>query len=124
MPMYHYNAFISYNHNPRDIRIASTLQHQLENYRVPRDVSTSSGLTGIDRIFLDTGELEVAGDLNKVICDVLEDTDYLIVICSPESKQSIWVQREIEYYLRNHTRRYRRRFRGRTSQSVQGTSFL
>ena len=103
MPMYHYNAFISYNHNPRDIRIASTLQHQLENYRVPRDVSTSGGLTGIDRIFLDTGELEVAGDLNKVICDVLEDTDYLIVICSPESKQSIWVRREIEYYLRNHT---------------------
>ena len=103
MPMYHYNAFISYNHNPRDIRIASNLQHQLENFKVPKDVSTSGGLTGIDRIFLDTGELEVAGDLNKVICDVLEDTDYLIVICSPESKQSIWVQREIEYYLRNHT---------------------
>lgn len=103
MASYHYNAFISYNHNPRDIRIARRLQHQLENYKIPKGVKTASGLTKIERVFLDTGELEVAGDLNKVICDVLEDTDYLIVICSPESKKSIWVQREIEYYLRNHT---------------------
>ena len=28
--MYHYNAFISYNHNPRDMKIARLLQQKLE----------------------------------------------------------------------------------------------
>ena len=101
--MYHYKAFISYNHNPRDIKIASALQNQLENYRIPKDIKASTGAEKVGRIFLDKGELEVAGDLNEVICNALEDTDYLIVICSPESRQSIWVQREIEFFLRNHS---------------------
>lgn len=101
--MTHYNAFISYNHNPRDIRIASMLQSQLENFKIPAGVKSSAGISKIERVFLDKGELEVAGDLNKVICDALENTDWLIVICSPESRKSIWVQREIEYFLRNHT---------------------
>ena len=101
--MTHYNAFISYNHNPRDNKIVATLQRQLENYRIPKEIRASTGVAKIERVFLDKGELEVAGDLNKVICDALENTDYLIVICSPESKKSIWVQREIEYFLRNHS---------------------
>ena len=93
--MTHYNAFISYNHNPRDIMIASMLQSQLENFKIPAGVKSSAGISKIERVFLDKGELEVAGDLNKVICDALENTDWLIVICSPESRKSIWVQREI-----------------------------
>ena len=101
--MYHYNAFISYNHNPRDIKIARLLQHKLENYKLPKGLHTSSGADKIERVFLDTGELEVSGDLNKVIVDALENSDYLIVICSPEGKESIWVKREMEYFLRNHT---------------------
>ena len=101
--MTHYNAFISYRHNPRDNKIVATLQRQLENYRIPKEIRASTGVAKIERVFLDKGELEVAGDLNKVICDALENTDYLIVICSPESKKSIWVQREIEYFLRNHS---------------------
>ena len=101
--MTHYNAFISYNHNPRDNKIVATLQRQLENYRIPKEIRAATGVDKIERVFLDKGELEVAGDLNKVICDALENTDYLIVICSPESKKSIWVQREIEYFLRNHS---------------------
>ena len=100
--MYHYNAFISYNQNPRDSRIASTLQRQLENYKLPEGVKTSSGLTKIERVFMDKGELEVAGDLNTLIQEALANSDHLIVICSPESKKSVWVQREIDYFLQTH----------------------
>jgi hypothetical protein len=101
--MYHYDAFISYNHNPRDNRVTRSLQHRLENYRLPKEVVTSSGKDRIERVFLDKGELEVAGDLNTIIQDALENSDRLIVICSPESKNSIWVRREIEFFLRNHS---------------------
>lgn len=100
----HYNAFISYNHNPRDIRIAAALQRQLENFRLPKGVANRSGNESIGRVFLDKGELGVTGDLNETILDALKDSDFLIVICSPESRQSVWVEREIEFFLRYHDR--------------------
>ena len=100
--MYHYDAFISYNHNPRDIKVTRDLQRKLENYRLPEGLETSSGKKKIERVFLDSGELEAAGDLSKVLQDALDNADDLIVICSPESKASIWVRREIEYFLQSH----------------------
>lgn len=101
--MYHYNAFISYNHNPRDMKIARTLQQRLENYKIPEDIKSNTSTEKIERIFLDKGELEASGDLNKAILDALGNSDHLIVICSPESRDSIWVQREIEFYLQSHS---------------------
>lgn len=99
-----YDAFISYNHNPRDIRITKMLQQKLEHYKIPKGIKTSTGKTKIERVFLDTGELEVSGDLNDVILTALRNTDKLIVICSPESYASPWVKREIEYFLQFGTR--------------------
>ena len=64
---YKYDAFISYNHNPRDIRISKMLQQKLEQYRIPEGVSAKTGKKKIERVFLDRGELEVAGDLNEEI---------------------------------------------------------
>ena len=101
--MYHYDAFISYNHNPRDIKVTQNLQHKLENFRLPKGTKTSTGKEKISRVFLDSGELEAAGDLSKVLQDALDNADDLIVICSPESKASIWVRREIEYFLQSHS---------------------
>ena len=103
--MVHYNAFISYNHNPRDIKIAHLLQQKIEHYKIPKDLASSPDYPNIERVFLDKGDLEVAGDLNEVIKEALEHTDYLIVICSPESKKSIWVRNEIEYFLQYHSLR-------------------
>ena len=95
---YHYNAFISYNHNPRDMKIARLLQHKLESYKVPAGLQSSEH-SKLERVFLDTGELEVSGDLNDVIQSALRNSDFLIVICSPESKTSVWVRKEMEFFL-------------------------
>ena len=80
--------FISYNHNPRDIEVAKNLQAKLERYRVPKGLKTAKGVDDIERVFLDVGELGVAADLNDTIKDALDNTDYLIVIASPESRAS------------------------------------
>ncbi len=100
--MYHYDAFISYNHNPRDINVTRSIQHRLENYKLPKGTGTAYGKEKIERVFLDSGELEASGDLSKALQDALNDADDLIVICSPESKSSIWVNREIEFFLKTH----------------------
>ena len=101
---YKYDAFISYNHNPRDIRISKMLQQKLEQYKIPEGVSARTGKKKIERVFLDRGELEVAGDLNEEILRALRSTDFLIVICSPESYASPWVKKEIDYFLQYKTK--------------------
>lgn len=102
MDSYHYKAFISYNHNPRDSKVTRHLQNKLENFRIPKGLRNGRGPKGVGRVFLDKGELEVAGDLDKKILWALEHSEYLIVICSPESVESPWVKKEIEYFLQFH----------------------
>lgn len=63
-----------------------------------------SGERRFSRIFRDKEELAVSPDLSENICRALENSEYLIVLCSPEAKESVWVQREIEYFLEWHER--------------------
>ena len=53
----HYNAFISYKHEPKDIAIARNVQKSIERYRIPKKLRESTGVNKIDRIFRDTDEL-------------------------------------------------------------------
>ena len=59
----------------------------------------------INRIFRDKDELPITSDLSDTIANALSDSDYLIVICSENTKDSAWVPREIEYFLKNHSKR-------------------
>ena len=101
----HYNAFISYRHAPQDIKVAAEVQKRLEQFKVPAAIQKATGLKKIDRIFRDKEELPITSDLNTTIENALINSDYLIVICSHSTKESIWVQREIEFFLKTHTRR-------------------
>lgn len=101
----HYNAFISYRHSPVDSRVAALVQRQLEHFRVPRAIQKRTGRKKIDRLFRDKEELPITSDLNDDIAEALANSEFLIVICSPRTRESLWVQREIETFLKNHSRR-------------------
>ena len=101
----HYDAFISYKHGERDNKIAATIERELEHFRVPAKIQKKVGKKGIQRIFRDRDELPITSDLGDTISEALNNSDYLIVICSTFTKDSIWVEREIEFFLRNHTRK-------------------
>lgn len=98
----HYNAFISYRHHPDDIRVAEDIHRSLERFRVPKAIRKKS--KGITRLFRDKDELPITSSLTDDIYHALENSDYLIVICSIHTKESIWVQREIETFLKTHSR--------------------
>ena len=100
----HYNAFISYKHAPEDNKVAEAIHKGLEHFHIPYKIQKKTGIKRINRIFRDTDELPITSDLNDTIAHALENSDYLIVICSTNTKQSAWVPREIEYFLRNHTK--------------------
>lgn len=98
----HYNAFISYRHHPDDIRVAEEIHRSLERFRVPKAIRSKG--KAITRIFRDKDELPITSSLTDDIYEALEHSDYLIVICSVHTKESVWVQREIETFLKTHHR--------------------
>ena len=95
-----YKAFISYSHT--DERIGKWLHKKIERFRVPQKLIFKK--FGIDvskrlyPIFRDREELPTASNLGEVINNALNDSEFLIVICSPNSAKSIWVNEEIRYF--------------------------
>ena len=98
----HYNAFISYRHHPDDIRVAEQVHRSLERFRVPAAIKKRCGK--IQRLFRDKDELPITSNLTEDITRALKNADYLIVICSEHTAESLWVQREIELFLTTHDR--------------------
>ncbi len=98
---YKYFAFISYS--SKDAVWAKWLMKVLEGYRVPRRLVGTLGRDGevpqrMRPMFRDRDELPTSSDLGSAIGDALEQSRYLIVICSPNSAQSHWVREEIKAF--------------------------
>ena len=98
-----YRAFISYSHQDRTW--GEWLHRALEHYRVPKRLVGRTGRYGaipkrLTPIFRDKDELPTAIDLGQVINEALQQSDCLIVICSPQAAASRWVNEEILTFKR------------------------
>ena len=51
-------------------------------------------------IFRDREELPTSHELGKVIDQALRDSSHLVIICSPRSAKSLWVNEEIKQFKR------------------------
>ena len=101
MSEYRFKAFLSYSH--QDESRAAWLHNALETYRVPRRLVGSQGQFGsvpgkLTPVFRDREELSSATDLSEKITNALEESESLVVICSPASAQSHWVNEEIRQF--------------------------
>lgn len=96
---YIYDAFISYRHTAHDKAIAERLQKQLESYRPPKSVKHDFKRW---RVFRDETELPTSSNLSDDIKTALENSRYLIVICSETTKDSRWCMEEITYFKELH----------------------
>lgn len=96
-----YDAFISYRHCDLDKFVAENLHRQLEAFRVPKNVAKKRpGMKNrIERVFRDKEELPLTSNLNDPIMDALHNSEWLIVICSPRLRESIWCKKEIETFV-------------------------
>lgn len=94
-----YEVFISYRHVPADRRWAKWLHSALETYRIPRSLQKSRSLPArIGRVFRDEEELAASANLSDSIQESLRDSRFLVVVCSPEAKESRWVDAEVERF--------------------------
>ncbi len=96
-----YAAFISYRHEPLSMAVAKRLHTILERYHVPRALRRD-GEKRLGLVFRDLEELPLSADLSADIYSALDNSERLIVICTPETPKSKWVRREIEYFIKQH----------------------
>ena len=94
-----YRAFISYRHLSPDQEIAKRLASMIETYRIPAAVRESSGITSMGKVFRDRDELPLSASLSEDIHAALEESEWLICICSPRYLQSLWCLEELNYYI-------------------------
>jgi WD40 repeat protein/tetratricopeptide (TPR) repeat protein len=98
---FRYWAFISYSH--QDKEWGDWLHKAMETYRVPRRLVGKPSRDGIVPkrafpVFRDREELPGSSSLGDNISEALRASRYLIVICSPRSAVSRWVNQEIKSY--------------------------
>ncbi len=100
----HYDAFICYKHGPLDDLAAKTLQTSLEHFHIPSEIRRITGKKQFNRVFTDVGELSGCADMGLAIRDALKGSEWLIVVCSPDTPGSQWVSQEIRMFLQTHDR--------------------
>ena len=97
-PPYLYDAFISYRHVDRDRKWAEWLIGALESYRTPAALQKLGVPPRLRKVFRDEDEVPASSDLNDQIRQALVASRFLVVVCSPYTPRSAWVQREIEIF--------------------------
>ena len=100
-----YWAFISYSHS--DTKETEWLHKALENFKIPPSLVGTESRTGvvpkrIFPVFRDRDELPTSADLGANLHSALRNARYLVVVCSPRSAKSIWVNAEVEYFKKTH----------------------
>jgi tetratricopeptide (TPR) repeat protein len=97
-----YSAFISYNHRDRDWAV--WLHRALERYSVPKRLWGRPARWGkignrLPPVFRDRDELATSSDLATSVKEALAESAFLVVICSPNSARSKWVDEEIKTFV-------------------------
>ena len=96
---YTYSAFISYRHLPLDAEVARQIEAEIEHYTVPKALRGKAGGKKLRRVFRDQDELPLSSDLGGSIDEALAQSEWLIVICTPQLMESKWCMREIERFI-------------------------
>lgn len=90
-------AFISYSHH--DMKAAKWLHKKLESYRLPAEIHNEFEDSRFLRpVFRDQEDLN-AGVLGQELRKHLESSKFLVVICSPRSAKSEWVNNEVKTFI-------------------------
>ena len=102
--MQEYTVFISYRHKEPDMTAAKAIHSKLENFVIPAHIKKAAGITKVGRCFRDQEELPTSSDLAQDIIDALTNSQWLVVVCTPDTPHSKWCLAEIETFIRLHGR--------------------
>jgi len=97
-----YKAFLSYSSS--DEKLARWLWKRLDRYRTSKHLIGTEGKFGpipetLHKIFRDRNELSSGNKLEDKIRVALTNSDSLIVLCTPASAKSKWVELEVKTFI-------------------------
>ena len=93
-----YFVFISYSN--LDNEWAVWLRHELEHYHLPASFNGRTDVRdSLREVFRDRDELSAGPEWDQQVHKALENTNNLIVICSPHSAKSEPVNKEVEDFI-------------------------
>ena len=93
-----YFVFISYSN--LDNEWAVWLRHELEHYHLPASFNGRTDVReSLREVFRDRDELSAGPEWDQQVQKALENTNNLIVICSPNSAKSEAVNKEVEAFI-------------------------
>lgn len=101
MTDFRYRGFISYSW--ADAAWGNWLHNALEIYRTPKALVGTDGAYGpvaarLNPLFKDREEEAAGTSINAAVEAALASSEFLIVVCSPRSAQSRWVNHEIAWF--------------------------
>lgn len=104
MSAFRYKAFISYSW--ADASWGNWLHRVLETYRTPAALVGKNGAHGVVParlipLFKDREEQAAGASISASLDAALADSEFLVVICSPRSAESQWVNHEIAWFKTN-----------------------
>jgi TIR domain len=91
-----YKAFISYSH-AADRELAAAVQRGLRGF------AGSLGRARRFRVFRDQSELPVSPSLWRSVEGALNESEFFILLASPEAAQSPWVNKEVHFWCSNRS---------------------
>ena len=93
MAAQNYKAFLSYSH-ASDGNLAPAVQSAIQKFAKPWYRLRSV------RLFRDKTSLSATPELWPAIVEALESCEWFLLFASPEAAKSVWVDREIEWWLK------------------------
>lgn len=91
----YYSAFISYSH-ATDGKLAPAIQSALHQFAKPWYKLRAM------KVFRDETSLSINPGLWSYIKKALDDSEYFILLASPEAAGSKWIRQEIDHWLQNN----------------------
>jgi WD40 repeat protein len=95
-----YDAFVSYSH-AADGQLAPSLRNGLQRFATPWRVFRWRNPVRALRIFQDQASLSANPALWPTIEHGLGSAEWFILLASPQSAQSPWVEKEVDFWCRN-----------------------
>lgn len=102
---FQYDAFISYRHEELDLCVAELLQKKLEKFVLPNSIVKTrreGQKTGIENIYRNAKALDKEDELSVQDLQALSMSEFLIVVCSPKTKESVRCRQEIQNFIKMH----------------------
>jgi len=102
-------AFVSHSHldrQPDGTKWGDWLHHAIESFKIPRELIGTAGRYGYTvpesmyRSFLDKAELAATSNLTDDLRTALKQSRFMVVVCSPRSAVSRYVNQEVLEFKR------------------------